>query len=129
MTILPIALPSLVTLAQQTRVSARQLATLPTEVRNRALESIAQTLEAAATKILAANEADCIAAKNNGISNALYARLKLDESKLRAAIEGVRDVARLADPVGVVQIHRELDTGLILKRMTCPLGVLGVIFE
>jgi glutamate-5-semialdehyde dehydrogenase len=41
----------------------------------------------------------------------------------------VRDVARLADPVGQVQLHRELDTGLVLKRITCPLGVLGVIFE
>jgi glutamate-5-semialdehyde dehydrogenase len=55
--------------------------------------------------------------------------LKLDETKLKAAIAGVRDVGRLPDPVGAVQVHRELDEGLILKRVTCPLGVLGVIFE
>jgi glutamate-5-semialdehyde dehydrogenase len=48
---------------------------------------------------------------------------------LQGAIVGVRDVAKLPDPVGAVHIHRELDEGLTLKRVTCPLGVLGVIFE
>jgi glutamate-5-semialdehyde dehydrogenase len=55
--------------------------------------------------------------------------LQLDEYKLRDAIAGVRDVGKLDDPIGKVQIHREIDTGLILKRTTCPLGVLGIIFE
>jgi len=120
---------TLVATAQQTRASARQLATLPGEKKNQALESIAQALEAAAPEILSANAADCEAAKANGISTSLYARLKLDDTKLKGAIAGVRDVARLSDPVGEVQIDRELDQGLILKRVTCPLGVLGVIFE
>lgn len=123
------AASSLATLAQQTRTSARYLGTLPTEARNQALERIAQALEAAAPEILAANAADCQAAQEDGIAPALYARLKLDDNKLKAAIAGVRDVARLPDPIGAVQIHRELDQGLILKRITCPLGVLGVIFE
>lgn len=120
---------SLTDLARQTRQAARKLATQPTEVRNQALEAIAQALETAAPEILAANAADCEAAQADGISSALYARLKLDENKLKAAIAGVRDVARLIDPIGQVQIHRELDQGLVMKRITCPLGVLGVIFE
>jgi glutamate-5-semialdehyde dehydrogenase len=120
---------SLVDLAQQTRDHARLLATLPTAKKNEALEAIAQSLEAAAPEILAANATDCQTAEAEGISQALYARLKLDETKLKGAIAGVRDVARLPDPVGAVQIHRELDQGLVLKRITCPLGVLGVIFE
>jgi len=120
---------SLADLAQQTRTSALQLGTLPTAVRNRALEAIAQSLETMAAEILAANAADCQAAKEEGISSALYARLKLDATKLQAAIAGVRDVASLPDPVGAVQIHRQLDDGLVLRRITCPLGVLGVIFE
>lgn len=120
---------SLIDIAQNTRASARKLAVLPTATKNQALEAVAQALEAAAPEILAANAADCQAAQTDGISSALCARLKLDETKLRAAIAGVRDVARLADPVGTVQIHRELDQGLMLKRLTCPLGVLGVIFE
>ncbi|MGI0488390.1 glutamate-5-semialdehyde dehydrogenase [Pantanalinema rosaneae CENA516] len=135
MTVSPIAATdraahvSLVDIAQQTRIQARHLASLPTTARNQALEAIAQALEAAAPEILAANAADCQAAQADGISSALYARLKLDDSKLKGAIAGVRDVAKLADPVGTVQIDRELDQGLELKRITCPLGVLGVIFE
>jgi glutamate-5-semialdehyde dehydrogenase len=93
------------------------------------LHAIADALEANATQILAANAADCEAAKTEGLSSSLYARLKLDDAKLKSAIAGVRDVAKLADPIGAVQIDRELDEGLILKRISCPLGVLGVIFE
>jgi glutamate-5-semialdehyde dehydrogenase len=122
-------LTSLANLAQQTREASRTLATLSTEARNQALTSIAAALEAASPEILAANQADCGKAVQDGLSNALYGRLKLDADKLKGAIVGVRDVARLPDPVGVRQIHRELDEGLLLQRITCPLGVLGVIFE
>ena len=120
---------SLTEIAKQTRSAAQKLAVLSPQERNAALESIATALEQSAPAILAANEADCQAAKEEGISNALYARLKLGETKLASAIAGVRDVAKLNDPVGAVQIHRELDEGLVLKRVTCPLGVLGIIFE
>ncbi|MGK7914182.1 MAG: glutamate-5-semialdehyde dehydrogenase [Prochloraceae cyanobacterium] len=120
---------SLQEIARQTRQAARQLAVLSTTNRNQAIEAIAQALEAAAPEILAANQADCQAAEADSIPKALYARLKLGETKLKAAIAGVRDVGKLADPVGAFQIDRELDEGLILKRITCPLGVLGVIFE
>ncbi len=119
----------LVEIAQNTRIAARQLAILSSEDRNRAVEAIAEALTAATPQILEANIADCEAAEKDGISPSLYARLKLGESKLKSAIAGVRDVAKLSDPVGTVQIHRELDTGLVLKRVTCPLGVLGIIFE
>ena len=124
-----IASPSLIEIARQTRTAAGKLAVLSTEARNSALEAIAQALETAIPLIIAANEVDLKAAVADNIAPALYARLKLGESKLQAAIAGVRDVAKLADPVGINQIHRELDEGLILKRVTCPLGVLGIIFE
>ena len=120
---------SLPELARQTRQAARQLASLSTADRNEAIESVAQALAAAAPEILAANAADCKVAEAEGIAPALYARLKLSATKLKAAIAGVQDVGRLPDPVGAVHIHRELDTGLVMKRITCPLGVLGVIFE
>jgi glutamate-5-semialdehyde dehydrogenase len=119
----------LIEIAQQTRQAASKLAVLSTKSRNSALETIAIALETAIPEILAANEADLQAAEADNIAPALAARLKLSETKLRAAIAGVRDVAKLDDPLGVNQIHRELDTGLILKRVTCPLGVLGIIFE
>jgi glutamate-5-semialdehyde dehydrogenase len=120
---------SLTAIAKATRQAARQLAVLPIEARNHAIEAIAQALDTATPEILAANAADCKAAEVDGIPKPLYNRLKLDATKLKAAIEGVRDVGRLSDPVGTVQIHRELDEGLILKRVTCPVGVLGIIFE
>jgi glutamate-5-semialdehyde dehydrogenase len=120
---------ALTTLARQTREAARHLATLPTAARNQALEAIATALESAAPAILVANDADCQAALAEGLAKPLYGRLKLDAAKLQGAIAGVRDVGKLADPVGVQQIHRQLDQGLVLQRITCPLGVVGVIFE
>ncbi len=120
---------SLVEIAQKTRQSARHLAILSTDERNQAIEAIALALLSATPVILAANEADCQAAQADGLSLPLYHRLKLGASKLQATITGVRDVKKLSDPVGAVQIHRELDKDLILKRIACPLGVLGIIFE
>ncbi|MFM6357268.1 MAG: glutamate-5-semialdehyde dehydrogenase [Planktothrix sp.] len=120
---------SLVDLAQKTRLAAQKLGGLSTKEKNQAIEVVAQALEAAAPEIIAANEADCRAAEAEGIAKPLYNRLKFDATKLKSTITGLRDVAKLPDPVGVVQIHRELDHGLKLKRITSPLGVLGVIFE
>lgn len=120
---------SLIEQAQHTRLAAKGLATQTAAVKNQALEAIAQSLEAASAEIVEANVKDCELAQANGLASALYARLKLDEGKLRLAIAGVRSVATLTDPVGEVQVHRELDRGLILKRVSCPLGVLGIIFE
>jgi glutamate-5-semialdehyde dehydrogenase len=114
---------------RRTRAAALQLATLTTAARNEAVEAIAAALKAAAPDILAANVADREAAEADGISPSLYSRLKLDETKLRGEIAGVRDVGRLPDPVGARQIHRELDEGLVLERLAVPVGVLGVIFE
>lgn len=120
---------NLTELAHRTRQAARDLAGLNPTARNQALEAVARSLENSSGEILAANQTDCRLATETGLAPALYARLKLDSTKLAGAIAGVRSVAQLADPIGVVQLKRELDTGLILKRMTCPLGVLGVIFE
>lgn len=120
---------SLIEQAQLTRLAAQGLATQTAAVKNQALEAIAQALESSGADIVAANAKDCELAQANGLASALYARLKLDEGKLETAIAGVRSVATLADPVGEVQIHRELDRGLVLKRVSCPLGVLGIIFE
>jgi glutamate-5-semialdehyde dehydrogenase len=114
--------------AQKTRLAAQHLASLSAKAKNAAIELIAKSLENHTDEIVAANTADCQTAQGQ-IGSALFARLKLDASKLKNAIVGVRDVAKLADPVGQIQIHRELDAGLIMHRVSCPVGVLGVIFE
>jgi len=116
-------------IARSTRSFARQLALLPTAAKNEATLAIAEALETAAPQILAANQIDCQTAVANNLPKPLLARLKLSETKLKAAIAGVRNVAKLADPVGKVQIKRELDEGLLLERVSCPVGVIGVIFE
>ena len=119
----------LILTAKQTRLAAMKLAVLSTAAKNEAIEAIAVALESAQNEIIQANIADCEAALSEGIAKPLYKRLQLDEHKLRDNIVGVRDIGKLPDPVGSVQIHRKLDNGLILKRVSCPLGVLGIIFE
>ncbi|MDG2991804.1 glutamate-5-semialdehyde dehydrogenase [Candidatus Synechococcus calcipolaris G9] len=119
----------MLTRVKQVHHYGRQLATLDTASKNEALEAIALALEAAQDDILAANTTDCEQARRDQLPGPLYARLELSPSKLAAAIAGVRQVASLADPIGHIQLHRELDRDLTLKRVTCPLGVLGVIFE
>ncbi len=116
-------------IVRATKVSAQDLAHLSTDRKNQALEQIAQTLEQNIPSILEANQADLEQARKDGLPLPLVNRLKLDEAKVRSMITGVRSVAALAEPVGVRQLHRELDTDLILERITVPLGVLGVIFE
>ena len=120
---------SLVAIATRTRHAARTLASLSTQQKNDAIEAIAQALEAAAPEITAANDLDLKAALEDNLAKPLYGRLTQAAIKLQGALAGVRDVAKLPDPVGAVQIHRELDDGLVLKRLACPLGVLGIIFE
>ena len=119
----------LILTAKQTRLAAMKLAVLSTAAKNEAIEAIAIALLSAQDEIIQANIADCEAAQSEGIAKPLYKRLQLDEHKLRDNIAGVRDIGKLSDPVGSIQIHRKLDNGLILKRVSCPLGVLGIIFE
>ena len=97
--------------------------------RRQAVLAMADALEASAGLIVEANRADLEVAAADGLAPALVARLKLDAGKLSSAIEGVRQVAQLPDPLGVRQLHRELDQGLVLDRLSVPLGVVGVIFE
>lgn len=116
-------------IVQATKLSARRVARLDGNSRKQALEQIAATLSQNIPTILAANQADLDQAQQHQLPLPLVSRLKLDEAKVRGMIEGVLTVANLPDPVGVRQLHRELAPGLILERVTVPLGVLGVIFE
>ncbi|MEL6489446.1 MAG: glutamate-5-semialdehyde dehydrogenase [Cyanobacteria bacterium J06621_3] len=120
---------SLTDIAQQTQKAARHLAQLPSDTKNKIIESVAQSLETATPLITAANQKDRTAAIETNLSKPLYGRLKLDDIKLKSAIQGIRSVATLPDPTGEITLHRELDKNLTLKRIGVPLGVLGIIFE
>jgi glutamate-5-semialdehyde dehydrogenase len=121
--------PELLQRAARVRRAAMALGQWSDAERRAAVLAMASALESDRESILAANQADMEAAASDGLAPALMARLKVDGAKLDAAIAGVRQVAALADPLGRRQLHTELDQGLVLERLTVPLGVLGVIFE
>jgi glutamate-5-semialdehyde dehydrogenase len=121
--------PDLLQRAAGVRRSAMALGQCSDQQRRAAVGAMADALEARRAAILAANQADLEAAAAEGLAGSLVARLKLDGTKLDGAIAGVRQVAALSDPIGRRQLHTELDAGLVLERVTVPLGVVGVIFE
>ena len=115
--------------ARKMKLAAPVLAATTNAERNRALEAAALALMDKKEEIFAANEEDLKDARENHISEAVYKRLKFDEGKLKSVIDGIRQLESLPDPVGKVQLYRQMDEGLILKRISCPIGVIGVIFE
>jgi glutamate-5-semialdehyde dehydrogenase len=115
--------------AQAARQASYRLATLATEVKDRALQAVARTLEERRREILAENLKDQDEAHRLGLKEALVKRLVLTEGKVAQMAESVREVVRLPDPVGRRLLARELDEGLVLTKVSVPLGVIGVIFE
>ena len=115
--------------AHKMKLSSPVLAATSKDVRNGALLAAAKALEENKEEIFAANRLDLENAEKNGISGAVIKRLKFDEGKLVSVIEGLHQLAALPDPIGKVQIMREMDSDLVMKRVSCPIGVIGVIFE
>ncbi len=104
------------------------LAAANVDERNAALK-IKENLEAKKQIIFEANKKDIEAAKENNISDAVMKRLKFDEGKLRDVTAGIDQLITLPDPLGKISLKRQLDDGLELYRISCPIGVIGVIFE
>ena len=115
--------------ARQMKLESPNVAATSLEVRNAALMAAKEALAAHADEIFAANAEDLAAADEAGVAPAVKKRLKFDQHKLDDVIAGIDDTANLSDPVGAVLLDRELDEGLHLKRIACPIGVIGVIFE
>lgn len=120
-------------IAKKAKIASKKLLNISTEIKNRALLQIAQNLDTHKEKIFEANKTDLIEAekslKTGELTQATYNRLKLDENKMRDMIQGIVDIYELEDPVGKILMQRSLDTGLILTKKSCPIGVLGIIFE
>lgn len=115
--------------ARKMKLDAPKLAASTLEQRNHVLEMIAENLETHKLEIFEANQKDMAAAKENGIAASVCKRLKFDEGKLRDVLGGIRQLITLPDPLGKVQMKRQLDEGLTLYRIGCPIGVIGIIFE
>jgi len=119
--------------AKQARLASSRLARLTKENRSKALIAMADQLADCESKILEANQVDIAnsqALVEKGEMPASYLkRLKLDAEKLKSVREGIRQVAQLEDTLGTSSLKRELDDGLKLYRVNCPIGVVLVIFE
>ncbi len=106
-----------------------ELSASSTLTKDSALQAIAAALDANRDRIISANEEDLERSKTENLAAPLMKRLLFDNKKIDRVIEGIHDLINLEDPVGKKQLSIELDQGLQLHRISCPIGVIGVIFE
>lgn len=115
--------------AAMMKLDSSRMASTDITLRNAALSKIAEVLLENKEQIFAANAQDMENAQKEGVAMAVAKRLKFTEAKLADAVAGIRNLIQLPDPLFQVQLKRQLDEGLTLVRETCPIGVIGVIFE
>jgi len=115
--------------AQIAKAASIQLAAVKTDVKNNALAEIAEALKQNIGEIVSANKKDLSEAQKNNLSAPLLKRLKFDEHKIADVVAGIDSLIKLNDPVGKTISATELDKELDLYKVSCPIGVIGVIFE
>lgn len=113
----------------QMKSASPSMAASTLSMRNQTLLALADSLRSHAEEIFAANREDLAAAQRDKLSPALLSRLKFDEQKLQTSISSLKSLSALPDPTGRVLLKRELDKGLVLTKVTVPIGVIGIIFE
>ncbi|MBA7628462.1 Gamma-glutamyl phosphate reductase [subsurface metagenome] len=118
-----------VEVAKSAKNASVALAAVKDDVKNGALAEIAKVLRARSQQIVSANKEDLTAAENNNLAAPLLKRLKFDEGKIADCIAGIESLIKLDDPLGRTLSATELDEGLQLCKVSCSLGVIGVIFE
>jgi glutamate-5-semialdehyde dehydrogenase len=116
-------------IAAEAKHASIQLAAIKTDVKNNALAEIAKALKRHIAEIISANKKDLAAAEKNNLAAPLLKRLKFDEGKIAEVCAGIDSLIKLDDPVGKTLSATELDKGLELYKVSCPIGVVGVIFE
>ena len=115
--------------AASMKLSSYKMASLSLETRNNALRAVADSLIANMDEIVRANEADLKKAEEDGLKSSIFKRLKFNEDKINGVVKGINDLIKLEDPLSKELMKRELDSDLLLIKETCPIGVIGVIFE
>ena len=120
---------SLEQIGKNARVAERELSVADAFQRNKTLLAIADALEENSSVIISANEKDIENGRAAGMSESLLDRLALSEARIKGMASGVRDVAALEDPLEIVEEERTLYNGMELKRVSVPLGVIGIIYE
>lgn len=116
-------------IVRNAKAASSLLATTSTAEKNAALGAIADALRSSTDRIVKANDADIAAGTENGMSDALLDRLRLDADRIAAIADSVEDVIDLADPVGDVVVGRTLPNGIRLTQNRVPMGVIGAIYE
>jgi glutamate-5-semialdehyde dehydrogenase len=116
-------------LGQQARAASRVLARAQTRQKNAALLAIAEAIEQQRDALLKANQQDMDAGRAKGLDDALLDRLELNDERIAAMAEGVRQIVALADPVGAISDMRYMPSGIQVGKMRVPLGVVGIIYE
>lgn len=119
----------MITAAEAAKKASISLAAAGSELKNQALLHIADELWNRKDEIFKANKADLARSEEEKLEMPLLKRLKFDENKLVGVVEGIKSLVALEEPVGKVLMETELDDGLTLYRESCPIGVIGVIFE
>lgn len=115
--------------AKAVKLASPKMAGTSEEARNKALLEVVKQLKARQQEIFEANAMDLKQAEIDKVAAPIIKRLKFDETKLRDVIAGIEDLVKLEDPLFKQDMHRQLDEDLTLYRETCPIGVIGVIFE
>jgi len=116
-------------LGQQARAASRVVAAADTNIKNRALLAMAEALRTATPALIEANEKDLAAGRAKGLDAAMLDRLELTPKRIAGMIEGLQQVAALADPIGEITDMRYMPSGIQVGRMRVPLGVIGIIYE
>src|SRR5215203_1903631 len=124
-----IAIKSVTEVCEAAKRAALEIAGASTDAKDAALEATARLLGERSAEILEANAADLDDERAAGLSEALRDRLTLSEERIAAMAEGVRAVAALPDPVGEVLDERTLESGLRMRKVRVPLGVIAVVYE
>lgn len=116
-------------LAAAAKSASIQLAAVETRVKNKALAEIVGALQQHSDEIISANKHDLSAAEKNNLAAPLLKRLKFDQGKIAEVCAGIESLIKLDDPVGKILTATELDVGLELYKVSCPIGVIGIVFE
>ena len=116
-------------IAFEAKESSRKCADASLDVRNGALQTMADALRAFMPDIIGQNERDMDAARKAGTAEPLLDRLMLDESRIEGMARGLEDLAALSDPLGIVQREGVLDSGVRMRRISVPLGVVAMVYE
>ncbi|WP_368645567.1 glutamate-5-semialdehyde dehydrogenase [Alkalibacterium putridalgicola] len=120
---------TLIELGKKAKQAERQLAQASSKAKNEALLLMAEGLLNDTDKIIEANKKDTETAKENGISESLLDRLTLTKERVEAMAQGLKDIAKLPDPIGLVESMWTNDAGLRIGKQSVPLGVIGIIYE